>query len=66
MELASVAKDALRIAASQALAAVARLDSAARRRAERALHRANLPTPADARRLSARLAALHAAVDSLR
>lgn len=66
MEPASLAKDAGRVAASQALALVARLDGAASRRAEALLHRSNLPTRADIRRLSARLAALHAAADTLR
>ena len=66
MEPASLAKNAWRVASSQTLALVARLGGSARRRADALLQRANVPTRADVRRLSARLAALHAATDSLR
>lgn len=58
-----VLRNAVRIATSQALATVARLDVTLRLRSETALQRAGFPTPADLRRLSARLAALHLATD---
>ena len=58
-----VLRNAVRIATSQALATVARLDVTLRLRSETALQRAGFPTPADLRRLSARLSALHLATD---
>ncbi len=66
MELGSRLKDALRVATSQTLATAARLDGAARDTGDRLLHRAGLATPADLRRLTARLAALQKAADTIR
>lgn len=66
MDLVSTAKNALRVAASESLAAVARADHALRASLDAARTRAGLASPDDLRRLAAQIAALSRATDDLR
>ena len=66
MDLVSAAKDALRVATSEGLAAVARADGALRSLPGAARSWAGLASPDDLRRLAAQIAALSRAADSLR
>jgi|GEM_PF-5091331 len=69
MDLVSTTKDALRIATSQSLAALARTDAAARAAVsatvDAARSRAGLASPDDLRHLAAQIAALSRATDDL-